>query len=233
MPLLLGGTYAVIINRKDSYVVGEPVKLNADEPFAEVKLQMVEGVPVEIEILNPDGSPAVDAQFGLSYSTPWSNDFEGSRRETDRFGKATLEHVNPDVPGSYRITMESRRDVRPVNLPIEVSDSPSRVTIRLESGEVLTGRVVDENGDPIAGVEVYASRHGSGVHELIEAEGKTDAEGRFRFSNMAAAEYSLDTRSPGSIKTVTATGGQEEPVEIRASLKRPSAARPLSLGEIR
>ena len=120
---------------------------------------------------------------------------------------------------------------------IESFDKP--LEIKLENGNVVTGKVIDDKtGWPIPGVEVYALPEDMSNPEpntYLDAEEKTDNDGRFRFTNMAQREYELHTRGGqkhengkliyGSY-TVTVTGGQKEEVVIRMILSESSRLKP-------
>ncbi len=65
------------------------------------------------------------------------------------------------------------------------ADAKEPVTVRLQPGAVLTGRAVDEDGKPLAGVSVNIGYQAPEIYGLVkEAFGdnfvKTDSEGRFR-----------------------------------------------------
>jgi hypothetical protein len=214
-PLPLGGCYAVVAHRGASYAMGEPIWLDDAIPLCDVDVHLVEGVPIEVQVLEPDGKPAVGVPLSIHYDTPYSHGFGGSDQDTDRFGRFVFEHVNPDAPGTYHLRMKSRLKYRPVRLPLDVKGGP--VTVQLELGKVVTGGVVeDATGQPPEGIEVYAIHYEGAHSESLEMEGaKTGKDGAFRFSNMAAIEYQLGIRGGQEVGEYKATGGQSEPVEIR------------------
>ncbi|MHC4259929.1 MAG: carboxypeptidase-like regulatory domain-containing protein, partial [Planctomycetota bacterium] len=169
---------------------------------------------------------------------PWSHGFGGPEWNTDNEGRFVIEHVNPDVPGHYSLTIEEARGCRPFNMKLEDLSAP--VIIQLEKGYGVSGVVVDdETGLPMPGVEVYALPKDLSEPEptgYLDAEEQTDENGRFRFENMGRREYVLHTRGGqrhrdgklvyGSYP-VTVVGGQGQQVTIRkrlregSSLKRP------------
>lgn len=62
-----------------------------------------------------------------------------------------------------------------------------------ESGEIVSGRVLDDNGDPISGVTVTAVRSAGGSYNTT-----TDANGIYAFLGLpASSEYTLSTTSGG------------------------------------
>ena len=61
----------------------------------------------------------------------------------------------------------------------------------------ITGRVLGDDGRPVAGVDVNAYR--VGVKRGSEHSAVSDEEGRFQFNNLASGVYSLDASLPGFI----------------------------------
>jgi protocatechuate 3,4-dioxygenase beta subunit len=112
------------------------------------------------------------------------------------------------------------------------------VVIQLEKGRRATGVVIDDaTGWPVPGVEVYAqSADGPqggyrSNSELLEADGRTDTQGRFTFSNMAADYYRLNTRGANladPMRALVVKGGHEEPVTIRVKIPEWSDLKPRS-----
>ncbi len=69
------------------------------------------------------------------------------------------------------------------------ADAPEPVTVRLQPGAALTGRLLDEDGKPLAGVTVIAGYRVNEARWLADemTGGKpiqTDADGRFRIENI-------------------------------------------------
>jgi hypothetical protein len=237
-PLPLGGEYVVVAHQKTSYVVSDPIAISESQPIVELNMRLVEGLTVKGQVLDPNGRPLAGVKFRFEYSTPWSHGFGGPEWNTDNEGRFVIEHVNPDVPGHYSLTIEEARGCRPFNMKLEDLSAP--VIIQLEKGYGVSGVVVDdETGLPMPGVEVYALPKDLSEPEptgYLDAEEQTDENGRFRFENMGRREYVLHTRGGqrhrdgklvyGSYP-VTVVGGQGQQVTIRkrlregSSLKRP------------
>ena len=224
-PLPLGGTYRVVAHRGACYVLGEPLTLDEAEPIPEMQIRLVEGVTVPVQVLKPDGTPAAGAEVQLDYGTSHSHGFGGVGVRADRQGRVTFEHVNPDAPGHYTLRIHSRRDYRPVNMRID--PTAGAVTIHLERGRVVTGKVIDNaTGRPIPGVQVYAISTGRMPVELVESEAKTNERGEFRFSNMADRDYALHGRGVRDIGQNPATAGDKAPVTLRVTIPASSRLRP-------
>ena len=113
--------------------------------------------------------------------------------------------------GSYRITASpaqyasqylsmSYGATRPMGLywpelgqPIELKDGQSfdKVNIALPRGAIITGRVLDENGEPLARVQVYTLGFPPGVSRGQRSGGgmSTDDLGQFRLWGLSPGEY--------------------------------------------
>lgn len=230
-PLPLDGTYVVVARQGESTVVSEPIKLDERKPIWEINLNLVEGVDLEGKIVGAEGEPIAGIMFRLSYQHK-HHGFGGRKRYTDDSkGRFIIEHVNPDLPGYYQIEIDSNRDYRPVRIKLDDLSKP--VTIRLEKGHIVSGVVIDDaTGWPVPGVEVYALPEDYSKPEPtghLDAEEKTDEHGQFRFSNMAKRKYRLGVRSANLANprtSVTATGGQEEPVTLRIKIPEWSDLKP-------
>ena len=106
------------------------------------------------------------------------------------------------------------------------------IAIRLETGLVIEGRVIDHaSGVPLGEVEVYALHRAGTVDRpwpgWFEAEARTDTDGRFQFSNLAPGQYTISSRGgrvPGG-DPPTRTAGSGDPVtlaiEPRVVARRP------------
>jgi hypothetical protein len=121
---------------------------------------------------------------------------------TDAEGKFLFKEVDP---GDYTLTVRragfgqkvigAMSDVgkrEPVNLG--PGDRKSGLTIKLTPYGVISGRVVDEEGDPIQAIPVSLMRweYTSRGRELIEArQGSTDDRGEYRIYDISPGKYLL------------------------------------------
>jgi len=92
----------------------------------------------------------------------------------------------PDLPPGRVTVRVQRTGYKSVARPVDVPRGTTvELTVQLElekaGGQSIGGRVVDENGDPVANAHVYI---GSGNGTL--RRGKTDADGRYGFDDLPA-----------------------------------------------
>jgi RNA polymerase sigma factor (sigma-70 family) len=132
-------------------------------------------------VLGPDGKPLTGVRvFGLSHRFP---SWDRAELTSAAF---TVRAFNPHRPRDVFFQHPQKGLVGVAQQPKENGES---VTVRMEPGATVTGRLVDVSGKPRAGVELEVRfrlkrdplwdrypREGRYPHELI----KTDQEGRFR-----------------------------------------------------
>ncbi len=154
---------------------------------------------LSVLVLDPQGKPLADADV---HSSIWTNeeDYKANRDyKTDAAGIARVE-----LPRSYYIVRvwAGKKPLVTNSVAWEENDLaagkrlPQQCTIRLEQGVAIGGRIVDEQGKPIAGVSVELQ----GVDKAT-----TDAEGRWRIggiSNDPKANVSLTVFHPNYLSYV-------------------------------
>ena len=194
-PLPLEGVYQLVAHRRNTYVVSEPITLTKENPIWEVDLTFPKGVTVSGQVLAPDGTPAVRIECHLDFNTSNNHSFGTQGQLTDSQGRFAFEQINPDADGTYSLSIKTKKDYRPVRMELKELNIPFEIT--LEQGAEATGYIIDKaTGWPIPNVELSAWYHNyendKSEYERIEAEAKTDENGRFRFSNMKPGrEYHL------------------------------------------
>jgi hypothetical protein len=134
----------------------------------------------------------------------------GGMATTDAQGRFEIKEL---LGGRYTITAQKagyvttsygqRRAEQP-GTPLEILEGQiaDKVTLSLPRGGVITGKVVDEFGDPVAGAQVNALRFrfvNSARRLLPTGNGQTDDLGNFRIFGLAPGDYyvSAGLRSQG------------------------------------
>jgi beta-lactamase regulating signal transducer with metallopeptidase domain len=236
-PLPLQGKYVIIANRNFSYVLSDPIELNAKMPIRQLDLTFREGNNFIVKVTDDNGKPVTSGTFIFSYNTPWIHGFGNETKFINKDGEFLITNLNPDVPGNYSILVNNVPGCRPIRKDIESFDKP--LEIKLEKGYVVTGKVIDDKtGWPIPEVEVCALPEDYSIPEpagYLDAENKTDINGRFTFTNMAKRKYELGTRTDRKYEAgklfygsfpMTVVGGQQEQVIIKVILKPGSTFKP-------
>jgi hypothetical protein len=224
-PLPLGGQYAVLVHEDSAYAMSDVFTLDEKNPIVNIDLTLPQGVDLEGQVLDENGIPS-RKEVSLHVSVKrgdHSGGQSGPPIQPDAAGRFVFRNVNPSAAGKCFIEIAGGQGYRPVHQEIKSLRSP--ILIRLEKGRSVSGTVVeDAGGRPVPNAEVFAwSAEGpNGGHrwnaELLEADGRTDAEGRFTFSDMADDYYMLNVRSANladARRQVVVKGGQKEPATIR------------------
>ncbi len=137
-------------------------------------------------VLGPDGEPLAGARgFGLTGYRWWEHD----RLKTAEF---TVRGFNPRWPRDL-LFQHSEKGLVGVAQPPKKSGGA--VTVRLEPGAAVTGRLVDADGKPRAGVELevwFRLKEDRQFQQYSPERSKTDREGRFRIQALLPGyEYRL------------------------------------------
>lgn len=144
-------------------------------------------------VLDGEGAPIANAMVSLQSSK------DGETATTDATGRFVLHQP----AGEYRLKVSHER-YREAEQPLTV---PAKdVTVVLDAGGSIAGKVVDASGAPLAGVEVMAI---PGMLEdmLRELEGSsgskatTDGEGRFQVKGLLAGRWVLVANGAGQPST--------------------------------
>lgn len=106
--------------------------------------------------------------------------------DTTADGKFVIENIDP---GDYRITakrfgyLEKKGD----DLKLDAKSDIKEIVVKFAPAGVIAGRVVDDDGDPVAneGVEIEQRFH------LNNESGDADAEGHFLFAGLRPGRYTL------------------------------------------
>jgi len=84
---------------------------------------------------------------------------------TDSSGRYRLDDVEP---GEYTLTITHPKRRMPAEFPITIEPGENQKDVELPLS-ILQGRVVDEDGKPLAGVEVTARKSGGGAPQIMRA----------------------------------------------------------------
>ena len=242
-PLSFDKNVNLIVAQGDRFTTSVALRLQASAPIRRVKLVIPKGRSVNGRMLNEDGTPAAGVEFRLAYAEWSAGDLLPSTElhRTDEAGRFTLDGVN-FPPGVFPfIFVDSKAHYLPLSQRIE--DVQAFIEIRLREGRTLSGVIRDpKTGYPIADLPVYAAYHKEddwravtyptwgaatvGVTHFV-AEGRTDAEGRFRFSNLPDAEVQICTVGARWVEPAQAIAspGNTAPLRLEAALLPGSSAR--------
>ena len=164
----------------------------------------------------------VDARSGrpVAGATVEITGAEGSRTaSTNEEGRYEVTRLEP---GEYRIQTRARgyipaqygqRDVSELGSQLDVRGGryTTGINLRIEPAGSVTGRVFDDRGEGLAGVEVelLAERHlPGGIRPLGVGFAQTEAQGAFRFPDVLPGDYYVRAYVSPSVRPQRATHGQ-------------------------
>jgi hypothetical protein len=182
-----------------------------DKPLA-VDIELDPGRKATGSLVGPDGKPVSGATAyglglpfdGLAEHSPDSPDVRGVSLKADTFIASVLD---PERPRMVSFVHKERGLIGRVELR---GDEKGPVTVPMAPWGVLTGRLVDGDGKPVAGVRVawhYPSVTAPGLPPQAE-QFTTDAEGRFRVEELAPGlKFEINLRG-GAKKGTAFSAGQ-------------------------
>lgn len=154
-----------------------------------------------------------------------------ARATTDATGAARIPGLAPT--GRYRLEVQPPDDVPAFGAVIHAWYA-SDVEVRLEAAHVVTGRIVDREGAPIAGARAHVDSRGGGVSAESGADGRFTLRGVRAGPVVLRATYGV-MRTP---ETLTEAGrdvgdvplDRGVPFQVRVRDCPPSPARGVSIG---
>jgi len=174
---------------------------------------MTRGVEVAGEVRNKEGKPIANAEVGWLEAADWHLPHDYLRlTTTDKNGRFRFPHARP----GELVLQAKAGGFAPELVSVVAKEKPRPVTIVLEPGRTLTGRVVNSQGRPILGAWVMVGtwRRYSALGVYLE----TDADGRFRWTD-APADPVLINASHAGFRTVVQQRASPDN-EVTLTLKR-------------
>ncbi|MEN6625130.1 MAG: carboxypeptidase regulatory-like domain-containing protein [Candidatus Sumerlaeia bacterium] len=181
----LGGLRFAYAKAEPGQKGATPATSKQDVPLARFPGKM------RLTVLDHDGKPLAGATIMMRYKSP--KDEPTSPPVTDKNGiclfklpdkKPEFLMITASAPG--RVSMRASWDSYPEPRPI-----PAEFTIQLEKGTTIGGTVINEDGRPVAGVEVslllVSDSSRTNVRPALTGQPfVTDAQGRWRCDRMPA-----------------------------------------------
>ena len=218
-PLPLGASCVMTLSDGFYRQVGEEITLDGSAPVQSVELQLGERVDVAGQILDPNGVPLRGLPVELLFNHPRGSMSWGPPVATDGAGRFLFAGLNADADGRYEADMKFHSGYVPLRATLRFGEAN---VIQLEVGRVLTGRTLDQQGNPVPGVEVYAMRAdldlSPGAINSFEAEAVTDADGRFRFSNLPDLTLKINARQLRNEREVVVRPGESSEITLRGAV---------------
>ncbi len=191
------------------------IEARAGQELSGLELLLPPAASVEGRVSAPDGRPVPGAGVSVVQSdSAFGFGFSELSAQTDGDGRYVIDGVPPGARTVEARAEGYRRAVR----DLEVAEGTTATAdLTLERGFEISGRVVDEAGNPIASARLMliAGRDFSGV--LSDLSG---ADGSFRFTGVQEGTFRLSARKEGYTTspmgdTVTVKGASVSGVEVK------------------
>jgi hypothetical protein len=168
------------------------------------------------------GAPISKATVSLARIDRRGGGNRGVNTTTSADGQFTFTGIEP---GQYRLTVERNGYVTQqyggragsfgsgTTLTLAKSESLKGLDIRLVPHAVITGRVFDEDGEPLARVSVQLMRYvyrEQGKALMPAGGGQTNDLGEFRMFGISAGRYFLQARTYGGLETALGPGNSAD-----------------------
>ncbi len=193
------------------------LEVKAGQDLAGLEVVLPPAAAVEGKVLSPDGQPVPDAT--VSVVRPTQNDlpsFSPLRAATDGDGWYRIDGIPPG-----KQTLEARAEgYRRAVREIEAPPRTATLDFALERGLEVSGRVVDDGGNPVPGAQLLLS---AGRFSVDAPRALSEVDGSFRLSGLQDGTYMLRASKDGYAptdprgQTVTLAGAPVSGLEVRLS----------------
>lgn len=204
----------VVVGRVEGKAIGYGVShRNSENPIA---LELVLGVPGQLKgtITGPGGSPVKNARVRLA-GTPWIEGVNGATsneageylldrvplRKHPGFGRRAI----PGIPGGFENHALSGKFLIVEHAEFGViqptyAECPSTVDVSFDEPASVSGRVVDEQGIPVAGLSVSVRPSRNPIHREAFIRSMTSGYSFQSAKTNAAGQYSLALQYKGPVE---------------------------------
>jgi hypothetical protein len=196
--------------RRGSQIAAVDLELD-DGDQTDVVLDLAQGAMISGEVGEETGAPVAGVEVDCSSHGPSVE----RKTHTDGAGKFVLDALLPGKCSLYLKVPIGFLDYRRGD-EVEVRrDQATKLSLKLTRGAPLTGRVVDESGNSVAGANIEARWRFESKDFLDGA--RTDEEGRFTLGHSPAGALSLAVEKKGLL---TASRSASAPGHVDIVLKR-------------
>ena len=207
VPHLTPGRYMLIAGHPDHAPLTQEVEIPSGAPTVDLgDLVMPAGGGIEGRVTDTEGTPIegaeVEATPALDSGSPGFG-FTGMSMSMSMGPLRTGPDGSFRVPGLNRGGRFDLHVKHPAYAEVTVPgvESPTKEPVRIElkAARTVSGRVVNAEGEPVAGATVASVDRNDGLGALrsYQSLGVTDAEGRFRVGGLAPGTLNLEVSADG------------------------------------
>ena len=174
------------------YAMATLSNVNVEETREPLQVQLDPGGTISGRVTR--GDRPLDGVFVQAMVAAMMRGGGGPSANTDGDGAFVLEGL---AAGEYTLQVFGR-GITNVRKAVEVSvGRETRIEIEVPQGTTITGRVIDETGQPVSRARVYTRTAGGSSSMMAD----TDADGAFKIEDSAANAVSLVAEKSGYLQT--------------------------------
>ncbi len=210
-------------------VVFEPIQTLRDVRVVEIRLER--GGSIRGRVVDENGMGLTGAGVTATFKKlddPGSKaDRHGRYVETARSGEEGSYELSRLAAGTYLVEARADSRISPSPRVVKVLDGQSTegVDFAFETGESLSGRVVDSTGTGVPSASVWVSM------ETGSAGTETDAAGRFQVSGLKPGKVEVSAGEAGDSSTVLRTMAPSDAVVLTLQPRASIRGRVVSAGQ--
>lgn len=180
-----GEFYLTAIDKSSNRAVIEPI----DADTTDIQLTLQPGLTITGKVTGPDGESLAGAGVNVQFrGSNWSSTLQGYTAQTDRDGMYRIAAIPPQQRYYLFISGPTGYGTGSVNLELPTDGdvvTASDTVLKLANLSV-SGKVVDEDGNPLEGVNLHC--YGSGQPS---AQARTGTDGTFVFDAVCQGDLSI------------------------------------------
>ena len=172
------------------------------------------------QVVDAQGRPVAGAQIAVG---PLGRGPSTGFMLTETLDPKTMVKTTTDGAGRYtvagcevgKLVVVASSDVHPAvirrDVPVADGEETQGVDFTLNAGREITGRVIDDQGEPLAGAAVklnVVTFDGDPLQATFSPRVVSDADGRFRVGNAQARLYRASVRCPGHLPSKAINVGE-------------------------
>ena len=198
--LVPGLEYMVQGKDQAGHTVSQPAQLSdLGEDYTGLKLDMTSGLTVTGTVTDPNGQPLAKARVKFSGKSVVMTDEQGRytihglyadkgyQVEAVAWGYAPLDPAGRASQANFKMVLGDEGELEPFD-------------IVLQKEKILSGRLVDQEAQPVSGVRVRVWGSPFGIGDLWQwYDTRTDQDGQFSVGNLGGRIYGLFVGQYGSV----------------------------------
>ncbi len=183
------------------------VQVPQDRDPEPITITMERGAILEIRARDGEGNPLAGVRIMVWPKTPsWPRipRHPFNRPATDGDGIVRIDDL---APGEYSVSGSMHGTGRGAEANVRLGPGTTRVDLLFEKGAAISGRVVNEEGEPVPSASVHVQSGAAEGEGMERRDGYSQADGSFEIPGLQEGEYRLTASAKGY--------GTSEPQRLR------------------